>query len=353
MLPAPATGSRSASRRPASSLRPAPPTRGSSSAGRKERRLGRQDAVWRSCRIAAGPQARIRRTKLSATRASTRVREISTVRWSGTSAPRKRSEAADRASPRRYTRPSVGAAHERAAVATGRSASGRGAGRSRRTTSRADNLAGVRVAHQRSSQTRGRLDTAREREVDLLLDDAKRNRIANATAGAASTRICTGAQGNPVHRAKANRCFSRSESGRRWDRTGLLGRSSTKPGGAKSPSKARASRIRAGASARSSSRRRTSTAARRGGAASSTASRSVRPTKGSSKGAERRAVEERDRDGGGPRDGEKRPRLAEDVVRRHERAGRTFDSRLASSWRPSPRNTSARSRTRCRRRSRV
>jgi tetratricopeptide (TPR) repeat protein len=52
----------------------------------------------------------------------------------------------------------------------------------------------------------GRLDTARE-EADLLLDEAKRNRIANATAGRVYQDLYR-RTGNPAHRAKANRCFS-------------------------------------------------------------------------------------------------------------------------------------------------
>ena len=52
----------------------------------------------------------------------------------------------------------------------------------------------------------GRLDTARE-EADLLLDEAKRNRIANSAAGRVYQDLYR-RTGNPAHRAKANRCFS-------------------------------------------------------------------------------------------------------------------------------------------------
>ena len=58
----------------------------------------------------------------------------------------------------------------------------------------------------------GRLDTARE-EADLLLDEVKRNRIANATAGRVYQDLYR-RTGNPAHRSKARQCFGEARRGR-------------------------------------------------------------------------------------------------------------------------------------------
>jgi tetratricopeptide (TPR) repeat protein len=58
----------------------------------------------------------------------------------------------------------------------------------------------------------GRIETARY-EADLLLDELKRNRIANATAGRVYSDLFKRTH-DPAHKAKANRCFREARRGR-------------------------------------------------------------------------------------------------------------------------------------------